>query len=310
MYGHLARMLGDGKRYKMIIKKDLLSHRRALEIGRGLGNPKKYIAVHQTGNPGVGADAAAHAKLQKNETLNYGWHWQVDDKQAIQSFSHDYKIYCQGDGFNGIGNNQAISVEICINKDGNYNKAVENGARLIAQIMKDEKIGIDNVQQHNFFSGKNCPAQIRAGKNGITWKKFKQMVMSFYGEERKVPVIAKTKNLAGDLYRVTTDYLNIRKGPSTSYAITGVIKDNGTYTIVETVKNWGRLKSGKGWIYLGYTSKVEAKKSAKELAKDIALGRNGFRGVYGKEREKKVTAMGYNYNEVKGYVNEIVKGWK
>lgn len=55
---------------------------------------------------------------------------------------------------------------------------------------------------------------------------------------------------------VTADVLNIRKGPSTSYAVVGSIKEGGAYTIVETNGNWGKLKSGAGWICLDYTEKV------------------------------------------------------
>lgn len=58
------------------------------------------------------------------------------------------------------------------------------------------------------------------------------------------------------LVKVTADALNIRKGPGTNYAVTGCIKNKGVYTIVETSSNWGRLKSGAGWICLDYTSKV------------------------------------------------------
>ena len=47
--------------------------------------------------------------------------------------------------------------------------------------------------------------------------------------------------------RVKTD-LNIRSGPGTDYPVVGCIKDNGTYTIVDTSGNWGKLKSGAGWI--------------------------------------------------------------
>ena len=51
------------------------------------------------------------------------------------------------------------------------------------------------------------------------------------------------------MYKVICDDLNIRKGPGTKYAITGVIKDKGTYTIVEVQNgHWGKLKSGAGWI--------------------------------------------------------------
>lgn len=56
--------------------------------------------------------------------------------------------------------------------------------------------------------------------------------------------------------RVTASVLNIRKGPGTNYATCGQIKDKGVYTIVETQNNWGKLKSGAGWISLDYTKKV------------------------------------------------------
>lgn len=59
------------------------------------------------------------------------------------------------------------------------------------------------------------------------------------------------------LVKVTADALNIRKGPGTNYSITGVIKDKGVYTIVETNDTWGKLKSGAGWISLKYTDRLD-----------------------------------------------------
>ena len=55
------------------------------------------------------------------------------------------------------------------------------------------------------------------------------------------------------MVKVTADALNIRKGPGTSYAIAGCIRDKGTYTIVKENGRWGYLKSGAGWICLDYT---------------------------------------------------------
>lgn len=61
--------------------------------------------------------------------------------------------------------------------------------------------------------------------------------------------------------QVTATSLNIRKGPGTNYGINGVIKDKGTYTIIEEAtgtgaSKWGRLKSGAGWIGLDLTKKL------------------------------------------------------
>ena len=55
--------------------------------------------------------------------------------------------------------------------------------------------------------------------------------------------------------KVTANCLNIRRGPGTNYGISSQIRDKGIYTIVETRGNWGRLKSGIGWICLDYTKK-------------------------------------------------------
>lgn len=48
--------------------------------------------------------------------------------------------------------------------------------------------------------------------------------------------------------KVTEKELNVRSGAGTNYKIVGCIRDKGTYTIVETSGNWGKLKSGAGWI--------------------------------------------------------------
>lgn len=66
---------------------------------------------------------------------------------------------------------------------------------------------------------------------------------------------------ASYLVKVTTDVLNIRKGPGTNYGTNGAIRDKGTYTIVAEsdgpgASKWGKLKSGAGWISLDYTKKV------------------------------------------------------
>lgn len=56
--------------------------------------------------------------------------------------------------------------------------------------------------------------------------------------------------------KVTTSALNIRSGNGTNYKIVGCIRNMGVYTIVEKRGDWGRLKSGAGWIHLGYTRTI------------------------------------------------------
>lgn len=91
-------------------------------------------------------------------------------------------------------------------------------------------------------------------------------LIKFLGLTKKVvntpksaePVKNKTNSTPKELFKVkiTCHALNIRKGPGTNYGINGVIRDRGVYTIVEQKGTWGKLKSGAGWISLGYTKKI------------------------------------------------------
>lgn len=56
--------------------------------------------------------------------------------------------------------------------------------------------------------------------------------------------------------KVTANALNIRAGAGTSYKVTGCIRDKGCYTIADTSGDWGKLKSGAGWINLKYTRRI------------------------------------------------------
>ena len=62
--------------------------------------------------------------------------------------------------------------------------------------------------------------------------------------------------------RIDISNLNIRKGPGSNYATTGMYTGKGVFTIVEvsngigSTSGWGKLKSGAGWISLDYTKKV------------------------------------------------------
>ncbi len=58
------------------------------------------------------------------------------------------------------------------------------------------------------------------------------------------------------LVKVSISDLNIRKGPGTEYARTGQFTGKGVFTIVDVSGDWGKLKSGAGWISLNYTTRL------------------------------------------------------
>lgn len=71
----------------------------------------------------------------------------------------------------------------------------------------------------------------------------------------------KTTSSVPFLVRVSISDLNIRKGPGTDYDRTQFIPV-GVYTIVEvksgkgSTAGWGRLKSGAGWVSLGFCTRI------------------------------------------------------
>lgn len=156
------------------IKRQLVSATVAARVTYGGTNPVDFIIVHQTGNTRVGADAQMHARLQSGG-FTASWHIQVDDKVAIQSFPYSAQCWHAGDG-RGPGNLTSAGVEICVNQDGDYVQAVKNGAEVVKQLMNQFNLPLSAVKQHWDITRKNCPAQIRAGKDGIGWNSFLDLV--------------------------------------------------------------------------------------------------------------------------------------
>ena len=56
---------------------------------------------------------------------------------------------------------------------------------------------------------------------------------------------AETKSF---LVRINVPELNVRAGAGTAYKINRTVKKGEVFTIVATSGNWGKLKSGAGWI--------------------------------------------------------------
>ena len=164
-------------------------------------------------------------------------------------------------GAHAYGSNMT-SIGICA--EGNFETDVMSNAQKNAIIelvnYLKGKYGISKVIRHKDVNATACP-----GKN----YPFNEIVKA----QVTKPVENTTKVDNGYLVKVTANELNIRAGAGTNYNIVGSIKDKGTYTIVETKNNWGKLKSGAGWICLDYTTKtngtVETKKSINELAKEL-----------------------------------------
>src|SRR5690625_1025757 len=167
------------------IRKHLVSPSIASRVTYGDKNPKRYIAIHETANTRKGANANAHARLQASgNSRQASWHYQVDDKEIIQSFDDNKQCWHAG---NKYYNQNSIGIEICVNSDGDFKKAVDNAVKLTKHLIDKYNIGVDNVIQHNKTSGKDCPRYLRAGNKGVTWHDFKaKLGDKKRSEERRV----------------------------------------------------------------------------------------------------------------------------
>ncbi|MFH5780592.1 N-acetylmuramoyl-L-alanine amidase [Heyndrickxia oleronia] len=154
----------------------------------GIKMKPEYITIHETDNTSRGADDEAHANLQyRGNSRQASWHFTVDDDSIYQSLPTNEVGWHAGDG-NGDGNMKSIAIEICVNSDGNFIKAVENAVWLTRKLMNDHNIPVSKVVQHHHWSGKNCPRNLRSGAKGIEWKDFITMVKAdIKKEDVKVP---------------------------------------------------------------------------------------------------------------------------
>lgn len=151
---------------------------------RRKGNKLKKVAgvtIHNVGNRSKGANADANARYQKNscnDAVN-GWHWTVDEKEAVLSIPENEIAEHAG---KRAGNDTTVGIEICDNVDGDALKATDNGAKLAAEILKRQgfkkAVWKENLFMHQDWSAKRCPEQILAN-NPYNWETFVAKVNAY-----------------------------------------------------------------------------------------------------------------------------------
>ena len=119
----------------------------------------KAIVIHYTGNSSKGANAEAHFNYFNNGNRNASADVFIDDK-SIWRVNDWYKYYTWaiGDGHNkyGYSNQNTISIEMCVNADGDFAKTQENAIAYIKYL--HENNFTKNLIRHYDASRKLCPA--------------------------------------------------------------------------------------------------------------------------------------------------------
>jgi N-acetylmuramoyl-L-alanine amidase len=158
----------------MNIEKKLIKYNFSSRNGQKIS----YIVIHDTGNKNKGADAEAHYKYFSGGNRNASAHYFVDDKKVIQIIEDNNASWHCGDGRGkfGITNQNSIGIEICVNVDGNYEKAFKNAIELTKELMKKYNIPTERVVRHYDASRKLCPASMSIG-NWAKWSEFKKLLV-------------------------------------------------------------------------------------------------------------------------------------
>lgn len=276
----------------------------------GTGNPANYITIHETDNWSYGANAEMHSRYINNGSKDT-WHYSVDDVQAIQSFEHNIRTWNAGDG-RGKGNTESVSIEICVNRDGNYNKAVQNAIELTRHLMKQLNIPASRVVQHNHWSGKNCPRALRHGRNGITWKDFKNAIqdeLQAIQTDSISDLVSRTlagefgngdtrKRALGKYYNEVQERINKAYSGNKTVDIDDLVKR----TLSGEFGNGDERKRALGTNYKAVQDVINASHT-KPLVNVENLVQRTLRGEFGNGEERK-KRLGKYYNQVQSEINK------
>lgn len=128
----------------------------------------KYIVLHETDNfeKGVGAKNHAHYLKYNNDSAT-SWHYTVDDHEIYHHIPDDEVAHHAKDD---VGNTYGIGIELCVNQDGDFEATFENGAKLVAYLLKSYHLDLDSLKTHHDFSGKDCPQSILKNNRLLEFK--------------------------------------------------------------------------------------------------------------------------------------------
>lgn len=127
----------------------------------------KGLVIHWTANTGEGSDADNTRNYFNNSGATASAHYVVDDKKIVQCLPENEMAYHAGSSngykvnaknkLSSYPNNCTLGIEICVNKDGNFDKTMENAIALALDICKRYKWKSSNLWRHYDITGKDCP---------------------------------------------------------------------------------------------------------------------------------------------------------
>ena len=122
----------------------------------------------------------------------------IDGKYYIGEtyFNNTYELIA-----NRGGNNNSIGIESCINEGADIYLIWQRTAKLVAYLLDKNNLSFDDVKQHHYFSGKNCPQTMRMNN---MWDRFMELVefeyqvLKFKQEGYSIRLVCEDKDVSNN----------------------------------------------------------------------------------------------------------------
>jgi N-acetylmuramoyl-L-alanine amidase len=187
---NLTLVSGENEVISLLGYNDMMPYiTKHISLNHSHGNYIKpeYIVIHETGTPQIGADALYWAyHWNRDENAKASTQYAVDETTVVQFMDVDFekklveRAWHVGDnkGYSTIYNSNTIGIEICVNEDGNYDKARQNAIELTIYLMKEFDLTPEDIVRHKDASGKYCPRYML--DHPELWLDFKEQVKLAY----------------------------------------------------------------------------------------------------------------------------------
>jgi hypothetical protein len=227
------------------------------------------ISIHcMAGNLTVESCGALFADSSRKASSNYGI---GSDGRIALYVDEANRSWCTSSSSN---DNRAITIEVANTEakdpwpvsDAAYESLIKllvdicqrNGIKkLVWSTTKNDRVNHlngCNMTVHRDYAAKSCPGEWLYSRHGQIAEAVNKRLGVATTQTTSTSATSTTTS-SSYLVTITASTLNVRKGPGTSYGIATQVKKGEVYTIVQTQDNWGKLKSGAGWICLDYCKK-------------------------------------------------------
>lgn len=121
-----------------------------------------YITLHETDNRKQDANAKAHQSFLANNTSDVtSWHYTVDDHSIYHHIPDNEISWNAGDrSVIPGGNMNGIGIEMCVNVDNDYEATLKNTADLVAHLLYNYNLSLEDIKLHQDFMNKVCPHRL------------------------------------------------------------------------------------------------------------------------------------------------------